>query len=123
MFNYGLSNVVNLLSIKGYILATDVADILKSAENTELGSDSSFSPMIKKVTEIGTGGYKLVFTAMMFLFIVGGLIAFIKLFFSNSATRNDSKSDIVWKLVAAVCGFGVIGLFILLSNVGSSLFS
>lgn len=90
----------------------------------EESSDSgTLDPLVNQTKSLGASGYTLIYTIMVFIFIIGFVIAFIKLFFSNSSERTEAKGDMVWKIVAGVCGFAAIGLVILLATIGSGLFT
>ncbi len=112
--------IATVLKTNVQLAALNVEQILEDAENS--GSSSSFVGLENKVTEFGSGGYRLTFMVMTFVFIIGFIIAAMKLFMANTQTRQDSKADIVWKVVAAVFGFGAVAFILLLSGVGGSLF-
>ena len=98
----------------------DVSSVLKGAQDAK--GTEAFSGLEDKVQTIGSGSYRLVTLAMIFLFLCGFGVAMIKLFFSNGATRQESKSDVIWKVVAAILGFAVVGLIGVLAGVGKGLF-
>lgn len=98
----------------------DVSNVLESATTSDGGAAAD---LINKTQDLGGAGYQLVYYVMIFVFLIGFVIAMIKLFLSNGQTRSESKSDIIWKVVAAVAGFAVVGLIGLLSGVGSTIFS
>ena len=104
-----------------YVLGTlDVGTIVDGAKNAQ--QSGSLEPVEKKVNELGGGFYRILFMAGVFLIILGLAVAALKLFFSDSQTRKDAKSDIVWKVIAGIFFFAGIMLVILFSNIGSNLF-
>ena len=104
-----------------HVLGTlDVGSIVDGAKNAS--QSGSLQPVEDKVSELGGGFYRILFMAGVFLIILGLAVAALKLFFSDSQTRKDAKSDIVWKVIAGVFFFAGIMLVILFSNIGSNLF-
>lgn len=98
-------------------LQSDVNDILNNANDTGV-----FNEINTKVKGAGTSAYNLVFAAISFVVVIGLLIALAKLFLSNSATREENKSSIVWKIVAGIAIFGVVGIVNLISAVSKGFF-
>ena len=98
-------------------LQSDVGSILNDAQDTGV-----FSEINQKVKGAGTSAYNLVFAAISFVVVIGLLIALARLFLSNSATREESKSSIVWKIVAGIAIFGVVGIVNLVSAVSKGFF-
>lgn len=112
------------LSMASGIRAFALGDDLDVNSVIEGANDSgTLDPLVEQSQSLGASGYKLVYTVMVFIFIIGFIIAFIKLFFSNSSERTEAKSNMVWKIIAAACGFAAIGLVILLATIGGGLFS
>ncbi len=112
------------LSMASGIRAFALGDDLDVNSVIEGANDAgTLDPLVEQSQTLGASGYKLVYTIMVFIFIIGFVIAFIKLFFSNSSERTEAKSNMVWKIIAAVCGFAAIGLVILLATIGGGLFS
>lgn len=104
-----------------YLLATlDVADLVDKAQNAQQAE--GLGDVETKVQELGGGFYRILFMAGVFLIILGLGIAALKLFFSDSATRKDAKSDIVWKILAGIFFFAGVMMVVLFSNIGSKLF-
>ena len=99
----------------------DVSTIVEGAQEAE--QSSSLAPVESKVNELGGGFYRIMFMAGVFLIILGLGVAALKLFFSDSQTRKDAKSDIVWKVLAGIFFFAGIMLVILFSNIGTNLFA
>lgn len=113
-----------ILSVANSIQAFALGDDL-SVDNiiSESNDTGTLDPLVQQTQSLGASGYKLVYTIMVFVFIIGFIIAFAKLFFSNSSERTEAKSDMVWKIIAGICGFATIGLVILLATIGGGLFS
>lgn len=99
----------------------DPGNIINAGMNTDLNS-GTFGNLSGKVNEFGGGTYKLLYMVMTFFFICGFILCMLKLFSSNTQNRSEVKSDIMWKVVAGVCGFGVVAFVLLLSGVGQNLF-
>ncbi len=97
-----------------------VSDILEKAQNA--GTDTATANLENAVNRFGGAGYRLIYMAAIFLFAIGLIYAFIKLFFSNGQTRSETKGDIIWKVIAVICAVGVLGMITLLTGVGSQLF-
>ena len=96
-------------------------DILKKAQQGG-NANGATTNLENQVNEFGAAGYKLIYMVAIFLFAIGLIYAFIKLFFSNGQTRSESKGDIIWKIIAVICAVGVLGMISLLTGVGSQLF-
>ena len=100
----------------------DVGNILNDVKEGK-SSSTATSNLESNISTLGSGAWRIVFMSMTFLFVLGLAYAFAKLFFSNSQTRNESKSDIIWKVLAVIGAFAVVGLVIILSGVGKGLFT
>ena len=104
-----------------YVLGTlNVEELVNQAK--EAGTAEGLGDVESKVQELGGGFYRILFMAGVFLIILGLGIAALKLFFSDSATRKDAKSDIVWKVLAGIFFFAGVMLVVLFNNIGSKLF-
>ena len=110
---------LNLLKAKGLILATDVDSILNDVTNSD---SDALNGVTEKAQSLGGATYKLVIIIAMIIFAVGGVVAFIKLFLSNSQQRTEIKGDIVWKALAIIGAAAVIGLITTLFSLGGNLF-
>lgn len=100
----------------------DPGTIIDNGLSTDISS-GTFGNLSGKVSEFGGGSYKLLYMVMTFFFICGFILCMLKLFSSNTQNRSEVKSDIMWKVVAGVCGFGVVAFVLLLSGVGQNLFT
>ncbi len=86
-------------------------------------ADGTFGNLNNKVSSVGGSTYKLLYMVMTFFFICGFILCMLKLFSSNTQNRSDVKNDIMWKIVAGICGFGVVAFVLLLSGIGNNLFN
>ncbi len=100
----------------------DPGSIIDEGLSTDISS-GTFGNLSGKVSEFGGGSYKLLYMVMTFFFICGFILCMLKLFSSNTQNRSEVKSDIMWKVVAGICGFGVVAFVLLLSGVGQNLFT
>ena len=67
-------------------------------------NEEAIRQLESKIIPIGESGYRIVYTLMVFVFLIGFSIAFLKLFlFADSRSRSENKSDLVWKIVIVVC--------------------
>lgn len=110
---------LNLLKAKGLILATDVDSILNDVTNSD---SDALDGVTEKAQSLGGATYKLVIIVAIIIFVIGGVIAFIKLFLSNSQQRTEIKADLVWKIVAIIGAAAVIGIITVLFSLGGNLF-
>ena len=86
------------------------------------GSNSALDPVAKTVQGAGASLYKIVFFAFVFISIIGIVVSAIKIITSNAQSRQEAKSDVVWKAVGALIGFAAIGIITLVAGIGAGLF-
>lgn len=75
-----------------------------------------------KVDALGGGASNVTYKIIVWLFIIGLMVAAAVLFFSNSGNRQEQKGNMATKVVAAVLAFSAVGLITLLATVGGGLF-
>jgi hypothetical protein len=118
-----LINKLNGLAIvlKGRLLLTakSIVDSAKASPD----DGGSFSNVSKAVDDLGGAGYKIVFKAGIYIGLVMIMAAGIGLIVSNSNTRNEKKSSIIWKIVGIVMVVAAPATIILLESLGKGLFS
>ena len=99
----------------------DVSTIVQEAQESS-GVDAT-SNLETKARALGGGAWRILLIVGSIAVLLGLGSAGLKLFFSNSSTRNEAKGEILWKLAGAVFFFGVGALVIVLFNVGKQLFT
>lgn len=99
----------------------DVTTIVQDAQESS-GVDATAN-LETKAQALGGGAWRILLIIGSILVLLGLGFAGLKLFFSNSSTRNEAKGEILWKIVGAVFFFGVGALVIVLFNVGKQLFT
>lgn len=115
-----LFHVWDWIVIRFIVLAEDVEEILDGMKGA--GESEALSPMTTKIQEIGGGGYRIVFMIACFVFVIGLVAFFVKMFTANSQERSFMKWDIVWKAAAIACAFGAIAIVAMLARFGANLF-
>lgn len=81
-----------------------------------------FGEASQKVDELGGGASNVTYKVAVWVFIIGLIAAAVALFFSNSGNRQEHKSNVAVKVVAAVLAFAAVGLIGLLATIGGGLF-
>lgn len=107
---------------EGMIVLTSSVEEILGGLSSSTGS-SALEPMTGKIKEIGGGGYKIAFMIACFVFVIGLIMFFVKMFTANSQERSFMKWDIVWKAAAIACAFGAIAIVTMLANFGGQIFS
>lgn len=85
-------------------------------------TNSALDPIATTVQGAGNSLYKIVFFAFVFISIIGIVVSAIKIITSNAQSRQEAKSDVVWKAVGALIGFAAVGAVTLLAGIGAGLF-
>lgn len=100
----------------------DVGDIIDGASGS-IESGGAFADVTSTVDNVGGGAYHIVFRVIVFVFLIGLMIAGVALFFSNSANRSEQKSNIIWKVVGVIIAFGAISILVFFSTASANIFS
>jgi len=119
MAKIGLTNP--RLAVGTVLGSLDVSTIVGDAQKAE--QTAALSGFEKKLDEVGGGLYRIEFKFGVFALILGLAFGFLMLFFANAATRQQQKSDIVWKVLAGVGFFAAAAGVVLLANIGVNLFT
>lgn len=94
-----------------------------SVTNITGAQGNSFSSVTNAVQDTGNG---LVYIFMMiigFAGVIGLGIAVLKIMLGDSATKSQAKGALFWILVAAIVGFGAIGIIGMTQTIGQNLFT
>lgn len=120
----GITDVARWCVGRIMVLTGGVEDILGDLSSDTGGTGSTaLAPMTDKIKEIGGGGYKIAFMIACFVFVIGLIMFFVKMFTANSQERSFMKWDIVWKAAAIACAFGAIAIVTMLANFGGQIFA
>ena len=98
----------------------DASSILQKMENG--GGGTAISELENKISDIGGGGYRIAFMIACFVFAIGLIIFFVKMFTANAQERSFMKWDIIWKAAAIACAFGAVAIVTMLAKFGKDLF-
>lgn len=99
-----------------------VTEIISQGESA-MGDGGAFSSVSEQVDQLGGGSYNVMLKVGIWVIVLLLMFGALKLAFSDSSTRNDSKSGIITKVIAAVLLFAAIGIVVVAQNVGVGLFS
>lgn len=114
--------------IKGMCLSAilltqpSVNEIISQGESA-MSDGGAFSAVSEQVDQLGGGSYNVMLKVGIWVIVLLLMFGALKLAFSDSSTRNDSKSGIITKVIAAVLLFAAIGIVVVAQNVGVGLFS
>ena len=110
-----------LLEPSGGSGAIDVEQVINDADGA-IQDGGAFSDISGKVDSVGGGAYHIAFRISVFIFLVGLIVAGIMVFFSNSATRSEQKSNLIWKCVGIVVAFGAVSILVFFATASSNIF-
>ena len=99
-----------------------VNEIIAQGESA-MGDGGAFSAVSQQVDQLGGGSYNVMLKVGIWVIVLLLMFGALKLAFSDSSTRNDSKSGIITKVISAVLLFAAIGIVVVAQNVGVGLFS
>ena len=119
MFYTVADGIVGKVARFSPMLATNINDVLNKMKTADT---SKLDPIMQQTEMVGAGAYKIVFTIMVMIFVVGFMIFAIKFFSADPHTRAQLKFDIFWKAGAVVLGFAAIAIVLLLWKFGDQLF-
>ena len=97
----------------------DANSILKKMEE---GGSGKMEELENKISDIGGGGYRIAFMIACFVFAIGLIIFFVKMFTANAQERSFMKWDIIWKAAAIACAFGAVAIVTMLAKFGKDIF-
>ena len=103
-YGAGAALSVGLMSVMSNVAcASDslTPDVKATLENKGTGSDA-LDGLTSTVTGIGQAGYKLVYTATLFIGLIALGISIVALLISNTQNRQDAKDSIIRKIFAFV---------------------
>lgn len=105
------------------LLTQPTVDEIISQGESAMGDGGAFSALSSQVDQLGGGSYNVVLKVGIWVIVLLIMYGALKLAFSDSSTRNDSKSGIITKVIAAVLLFAAVGIVVVAQNVGVGLFS
>lgn len=105
------------------LLTQPTVDEIISQGQSAMGDGGAFSALSSQVDQLGGGSYNVVLKVGIWVIVLLIMYGALKLAFSDSSTRNDSKTGIITKVIAAVLLFAAIGIVVIAQNVGVGLFS
>lgn len=107
-------------SLEGILLSAQTWD----ASNGISGAASNgFSNITGAVQNTGNGVIYIMMMLVGFVGVVGLMIAVLKIMVGGAGTKSEAKGSLFWIIVAAIIGFGAMGIIGMLQTVGLNLFN
>lgn len=119
MFSWLAGSAFSLMERLFMLEPPDANNILKKMEE---GGGGKMEELENKISDIGGGGYRIAFMIACFVFAIGLIIFFVKMFTANAQERSFMKWDIIWKAAAIACAFGAVAIVAMLAKFGKDLF-
>lgn len=116
------THVKYLISAAVLLTQPTVEEIISQGEGA-MGDGGALSALSSQVDQLGGGSYNVVLKVGIWVIVLLIMYGALKLAFSDSSTRNDSKTGIITKVIAAVLLFAAIGIVVIAQKVGVGLFS